>query len=141
MSEATKSCKAATNNPNANLASIPDRTTNDFLVSFVNWRSWIAGVKSWAWHDGSKIGYTNWALKQPSGDGSYLEIWGKNGTDAGSNPGQWNDLSSGHKRTAICQYVPESSQHSNSGIQLITKDNLVATLPSWGDQFDVSLEL
>ena len=25
--------------------------------------------------------------------------------------------------------------------ELITKDNLVATLPSWGDQFDVSLEL
>ena len=25
--------------------------------------------------------------------------------------------------------------------ELITKDNLVATLPSWGEQFDISLEL
>ena len=109
MSEATKSCKAATNNPNANLASIPDRTTNDFLVSFVNWRSWIAGVKSWAWHDGSKIDYTNWMPNQPSGDGSYMEIWGKEGND-GSYQGQWNDLASSHKRTAICQYDPQNGE-------------------------------
>ena len=95
--DAIKACKEL--KPSAILASIPDMTINAFVQSLVTWRSWIGLEKvsgEWVWPDGTKATLTNWLPNQPSGDGPFVEMF--------ADPGQWNDLSSSHKRGAVCQY-------------------------------------
>ena len=100
--DAIKACKES--KPTANLATIPDMTTNAFVQSLVTWRSWIGLQKvngAWVWPDGRKATTTNWisSPRQPSGDGTFVELFANEG-----HTGKWNDLSSYHKRGAVCQY-------------------------------------
>ena len=100
--DAIKACKES--KPTANLATIPDMTTNAFVQSMVSWRSWIGLQKvngGWVWPDGTKTTLTNWILnpRQPSGDGSFVEMFAEKGY-----AGKWNDLSSFHRRGAVCEY-------------------------------------
>ena len=105
---------------NANLASIPDIKTNDFVNSKVSWRSWI-GLElkrqgreepgEWMWTDGSAGTWRNWIPRQPSGDGSFVEIVKNPWT---GESGQWNDLGlewSGQTnlRGSVCQYDPKGN--------------------------------
>ena len=60
----------------------------------------VLGVKGWYWIDGSAWDYTNWSIKpkQPSGDGSSMEMFGRKGDH------KWNDLSGyRHSRSYVCQ--------------------------------------
>ena len=89
--EAIKACKES--KPTANLALIPDVTTNAFIQSMVSWRSWIGLQKvngAWVWPDGTKATYLPWATEydNPSGDGPFVEIWADS-----QGPGKGNDLS------------------------------------------------
>ena len=98
--DAIKACK--TSKSTATLASIPDMTTNAFVQSMVSLRSWIGLQKvngAWVWTDGTMTTLTNWVPKQPSGDGSFVEMY----PDKESS-GKWNDLASSNKRGAVCQY-------------------------------------
>ena len=100
--DAIKSCKASTDNPTANLVSIRDIDTNNFVNSFSRGKFWIGAHKSsgtWTWPDGYRAIFTKWAKDQPSGDGGFAEVL----DDAGS----WNDLNGGHKRASVCQYDPK----------------------------------
>ena len=102
-SDAVNACKAWKSN--AVLASIPDKKTNDFVLGFVKWRSWISLEKRgshWYWADGTKATYLYWGGGGPSGDGSYVELC----RDTDWTPGVWNDLASSHKRGYVCQYSP-----------------------------------
>ena len=106
---AIQGCKSS--NPTAALVSIPDMTTNDFVLSMVTWRSWTGLEKvngAWVWPDGSEDTLRNWIPRQPSGDGSHVEIV-KNAW-AGKS-GQWNDLGlewggQTNLRGSVCQYDP-----------------------------------
>ena len=98
--DAIKACKES--KPTANLVSIHDMTTNAFVQSLVSWRSWIGLQKingHWVWPDGTKATITNWVPRQPSGDGTFVEMFADK-----EGPGKWNDLSSSAKRGAVCQY-------------------------------------
>ena len=61
---------------------------------------WIGGKKDtdgdWKWKDGKPFEeYSNWNVREPSGDGDYLEMY--------SN-GRWNDLStSSYAKRVVCQ--------------------------------------
>lgn len=102
-SDAINACKAWKSD--AVLASIPDKKTNDFVLGFVKWRSWISLEKKdshWYWADGTKATYLYWGGGGPSGDGSYAELC----RDTDWTPGVWNDLASSHERGYVCQYSP-----------------------------------
>ena len=96
--------------------SIPDNTTNDFIVPMlVQGRSWIGLSKvsdEWRWTDGKKASYTNWLQNppQPSGDGSFVEMLKNYDGKRENYDGKWNDLSrdpSGYKPHGyVCQYDP-----------------------------------
>ena len=106
--QAILACEAA--NAKAHLAVIPDKTTNDFVLSIVKERSLIGLSKvsnEWRWADGTKATYTNWIPREPSGDGPSVEIvrnvW--RGTK-----GQWNDIrvdSTLYVKGYVCQYNPK----------------------------------
>ena len=102
-------CQAA--HPQAHLAIIPDETTNNFILSMVKARSLIGLSKvsnEWLWEDGTKASYTNWMPREPSGDGSAVEIIQKVWT-GDSLPGQWNDLpenNTNYIKGYVCQYNP-----------------------------------
>ena len=74
----------------AELASIPDEETNQFIGQLSNNGLWIGGEKNengeWKWQDGTTWGFSNWepSTKQPTGDGPCLQ------TNFFS-PGLWND--------------------------------------------------
>ena len=100
--DSIKSCKAATDNPTANLVSIRDLDTNNYVNTLSSSKFWIGAYKSssgWTWPDGYKAIFTKWAKDQPSGDGSYMEVL--------DNTGSWNDLHAGYKRASVCQYDPK----------------------------------
>ena len=87
------------------LAKIPDKKTNDFVLGFVNFRSWISLEKKgsyWYWADGSRASYLYWGGGGPSGDGNYAELC--RNTDW--TPGMWNDLAGHHRRGYVCEYTP-----------------------------------
>ena len=87
--------------PTADSFSIPDRQTNDFIVSIAgNKPVWTNGCRirgRWVWGDGSSIDYTNWNSGEPNnarGREHFLETRG----------GGWNDLIGSHKLCTVCQY-------------------------------------
>ena len=106
--EATKTCQE--NNPSASLVSIHDKTTNDFLNTLTNVRTWTGGYlnskRQWCWTDGSAWDYTNWYPKQPDnwkGVEDVLQIL--------ENNRGWNDESKSRKCGSLCQYKPTSKCH------------------------------
>ena len=123
MSQAILACQAA--HPEAHLAVIPDKTTNDFILSMVKIRSLIGLSKvsdEWRWADGTKASYTNWIPNEPSGDGSSVEmvrnVWK-------GVPGQWNDLPHDntphlHTKGYVCQYNPSFSTVSTKTTAVTT---------------------
>ena len=67
--DALLNCQSATSNPTANLASIPDNVTNEFLAKVTSKESWIGGIvqiksngekEAPYWLDGTSSSYTNW---------------------------------------------------------------------------------
>ena len=89
----------------ANLVSIPDLKTNEFVRSImIGVKSWIALEQKngeWIWPDGSSNSFKNWATNpnQPSGDGDFAEIY---------SSGKWNDLGEEWRgkrnlRGSVCQ--------------------------------------
>ena len=75
--DAVGNCQSdATSNPTANIASIPDNITNEFLATLTSKEAWIGGyilTKSNGekegpvfWLDGSNTSYTNWYVKSKS---------------------------------------------------------------------------
>ena len=55
--DSIKSCKAATDNPTANLVSIRDLDTNNYVNTLSSSKFWIGAYKSssgWTWPDGYK---------------------------------------------------------------------------------------
>ena len=103
-------CKSKTTNPSANLVSIPDQRTNDFLLNSLpatsdNTEVWLGGYREngqWVWSDGSQWSYTNWQSGKPSagGNNDYLEFWG---TEANR---VWNNVQKSYGRRILCQYDP-----------------------------------
>ena len=110
------------NNPSVNLASVPDKTTNDFLSSLTTGKAWLGGYrtesKSWAWSDGSQwTGYENWFDDEPSNDenNDYLMM---NHFQHSSWSNEEN--SALYAYGTLCQYDPEPcdsgwkfSEHTN----------------------------
>ena len=94
----------------ANLVSIPDKTTNDFLLNTMTntefWTEiWTGGSiqnGQWVWSDGSEwTGWTNWSNGNPSGGSEdHLEFYGQTG--------QWNDGQQSYQRRILCQYDPSN---------------------------------
>ena len=102
-SDAVTACKAWKSD--ADLAKIPDKKTNDFVLGFVNLCSWISLEKkgnNWYWADETVATFLYWGGGGPSGDGSSVELCRV--TD--HTPGMWNDLSGGHQRGFVCEYTP-----------------------------------
>ena len=106
--QAILACEAA--NAKAHLAVIPDKTTNDFVLSIVKTASLIGLSKvsnEWRWADGTKASYTNWIPNEPSGDGPSVailrDVWK-------GVPGQWNDIPVDKTKVKgyVCQYNPSS---------------------------------
>ena len=103
-------CKSKTTNPSANLVSIPDQTTNNFLLNTLpsitgNTEVWLGGYREngqWKWSDGSQWSYTNWYSGKPSagGNNDYLEFWGQR------NSRKWNNAPKSFGRRILCQYDP-----------------------------------
>ena len=104
-------CKSETTNPSANLVSIPDQTTNNFLLNTMpsiveHTEVWTGGYREngeWVWSDGSQwTGWTNWYPGKPSGgDNNYLEFWGQR------NSRKWNNVPKTYGRRILCQYDPD----------------------------------
>ena len=102
--EALKACQLTS--PSSTLASVPDKTTNDFLATLSGGseRTWLGGYqdesKVWLWADGSKwTGFTNWGQNQPDNPGKepYLQFnW--------NAPGHWNNDREHSKYSFICQH-------------------------------------
>ena len=109
--QAVLACEAA--NAKAHLVVIPDKTTNDFVLSIVKTRGQLIGLSKvsneWRWADGTKATYTNWMQKEPSGDGPSVEI-------LSVVEGQWNDIpvdSTTYVKGYVCQYNPKPSGSYN----------------------------
>ena len=93
--------------------SIPDQTTNDFLLNTLptivkHTEVWLGGYREngngqWAWSDGSQwTGWTNWQSGKPSigNNNNYLEFWGIR------NSRTWNNVEKSYGRRILCQYDP-----------------------------------
>ena len=107
--DAFRVCKGSV--PNANLVSISDLKTNEFVRSIMKVsKNWIALEKKnskWIWPDGSENLLKNWFPGNPSGDGSFVEI--------NAGPGLWNDLGltwrgRANLRGSMCQYDPPKTE-------------------------------
>ena len=102
---ALSACKSAVSDPSATLASIPDQTTSDFLITLSPSSSvWVGGFRNsdgqWAWSDGSLMNYTNWGTGQPNnccGGQDYVVFYP-------FSKGKWNDLKESRRKKAVCQY-------------------------------------
>ena len=101
---AINACIAAGTNHKADLVSIPDLQTNDFVLTLVSWRSWIGLEKKndvWVWSDGTNSSWQHWIPPNPKENVQYAEIV----KDAWAGvPGQWNSLQNSHLRGFVCQY-------------------------------------
>ena len=106
-SDALKSCESSS--PTSTLASVHDKTTNDFLTTLsggTSW-TWIGGYQddneAWHWADGSRwTGYNNWGQGQPDNARGEEDHLGLNFPGRGL----WNDFSGvSHPQGYICQYT------------------------------------
>ena len=100
--------------PSGNLASIPDKTTNDFLTKLANDKFWTGGFQAssgkFVWMNGDQwTGYTSWAPGEPTGGSNqYIEVHTESTGEW--RPGMWNDAISSDKLGAMCQYDPGQGQ-------------------------------
>ena len=107
--EALESCQNTISTHSASLASIGDKTTNDFLssISGSQW-TWLGGFQdaeeNWHWIDGSDwTGFTKWGSRQPDNNKNLEHHLGF----MDPAKGLWNDFQGDHhKICSICQYVP-----------------------------------
>ena len=102
--------------PNANLASVHDKKTNNFLKSLTDRWAWIGGFQDnqdkWQWSDGTPFDESAkwikelWAPGQPDNAGGREDFLGIDYN------GWWNDFNDpGHRLGPICQYdLPGSGQ-------------------------------
>ena len=98
------------------LASIPNKETNDFLKTVSSSeRTLIGGFATgqvpnpdlWTWTDGTIWSYMNWAQDRPNNFGGDLELClDTNGIQ--DNIGKWNDIvcHEMHAISYICQKYP-----------------------------------
>ena len=77
---------------NADLASIHNEATNDFLSTLTSDLCWIGGFlyssNNWKWVDGKAMSYTNWYPGQPDGSTNtvtFNQIWTSDGAS------KWDD--------------------------------------------------
>ena len=111
--EARESCKQLSPNENGDLASVPDKETNSFIVDMAPKKALIGGMKdregNWRWVDGSEWGFEPWAEGQPSDSEAkedFLEILEPDEPVKG----RWNDVPLDHPGDNvgfICQYDPD----------------------------------
>ena len=103
---ALSACQSAVSDPSATLASVPDQTTSDFLITLSPSSSvWVGGFKNsdgqWAWSDGSQMTFTNWGTGKPDnccgGLQDYVVFYP-------FSQGKWNDLKESKRKRAVCQY-------------------------------------
>ena len=103
---ALSACQSAVSDPSATLASVPDQTTSDFLITLSPSSTiWVGGFKNsdgqWVWSDGSLMTFTNWGTGQPNsccgGRQDYVVFYP-------FSQGKWNDLKESKRKMAVCQY-------------------------------------
>ena len=129
--------------PSSTLASVLDKTTNDFLadLSGGSERTWLGGYQdksmAWLWDDGSKwTGFTNWGQNQPDNPGKepYLQFnW--------NAPGHWNDDREHSKYSFICQYnSPLSSVMSAPSLRAKSSLRIPTSIVKTDAGSDINLE-
>ena len=100
--------------PSADLASIPDQLTNNFLTNLASSTFWTGGFikypeKTVNWIDGDQwTGFTAWAPSEPAGwygQTTYIEVHTQ--IDGKWRPGFWNDVPDFDLRSVMCQYDQE----------------------------------
>ena len=94
----------------ADLASVPDENTNNFLKELTQDKAWIGGYRDsttsnqWKWSDGTPMVYQSWASGQPTADSVNMVI---NYRRYNQGPyGLWDDQLSNVKGF-FCQYYCE----------------------------------
>ena len=95
--------------PTINLASVPDKITNDLLGGLTTKNAWIGGYfdetsDSWAWSDGSQWnGFEAWGVEKPSNDSSENYLMFNQPTD-----GAWSNVKNNapYAEGYFCQYDP-----------------------------------
>ena len=108
--EALRYCKSSNKNQSATLVSIPNKETNDFLITLTQEPSWIGGYRKsdgmWGWTDGSPWTFSNWSPGEPNNSGgseNFVEINFSYGSYRGV--GLWNDDPDvKFAKGALCQY-------------------------------------
>ena len=85
-------CSCQLQGQDAELASVPDNTTNTFILNLAPRYTWLGGYQEngtedgapWSWSDGSVWEFENWRNGEPNNVGGhqdYLGIWAE----------KWND--------------------------------------------------
>ena len=104
--DASKACQNELTKPAANLVSVPDQTTNDFILTLTTKNVWIGGYRddseNWAWSDGSKwTGYANWFNESTMNTDNFLmfNFWG--------HDGMWNSAENNAFQGSLCHYDPK----------------------------------
>ena len=101
--EARRFCQ--TNAQDGDLASVPDKATNDFLTTLTTEYSWIGATDegsegTWRWSDGTPWGYENWSPNNPDNWGNMQHYAAINWKSVGL----WDDNSGSTSGTHfICQ--------------------------------------
>ena len=95
------------------MASIPNKATNDFLLSIATKECLVGGLQStdgtWTWTDGSTWSFTNWLPGEPS-DPNERWLWMSGRSADERKAGKWNDGSQSWTAGTygyICQKLPK----------------------------------
>jgi len=122
----------------ANLASIHDKQTNDFLANLSGGQwVWIGGYQdeqdNWQWSDGSpfmELTHGFWAPYQPDNYAGKEHLLGMNFYSFG----RWNDFDSGHQLGVICQkdVYPSTGDYWDGGCVKDSNNRLLPDLEDVG---------
>ena len=104
--------------PSADLASIPDQLTNNFLTNLASGTFWCGGFIEYPkkivnWVNGDQwTGFTAWAPGEPNGwngiTTGYIEVHTQ--TSGKWRPGFWNDGLGVELKNVMCQYDPDQGK-------------------------------